>query len=79
MRSYTKFIFFIIAAFLAHQAVAQINRVEYNWNLKKDKDDIAIYTSKVTSSKYHAFKSVILVIGTTNSLVSLVQGTSTRS
>jgi hypothetical protein len=79
MTNYTKFMFFMITALIANQVVAQVKGVEYDWNIKKDQDGIAIYTSKVPGSKYHAFKSVMLVSGTASSLVSLVQDTSTCS
>jgi hypothetical protein len=73
----TKLVFFVIAAFLASHAAAQVDGVEYNWKKKKDKDGIAIYTSKVPGSKYHALRGVMVVKGTASSLVSLVKDTST--
>ena len=59
--------------------MAQEEGVEYNWKKKKDKDGIAIYTSKVPGSPYNALRGVMVVNGSASSLVSLVQDTSTCS
>jgi len=79
MATTTTLLSFVIAFLLATTATAQIEGIEYNWKKKKDKDGIAIYTSKVPGSRYHALRGVMIVNGSASSLVSLVQDTSTCS
>ncbi len=79
MTNITKLLFFAVITFLANAATAQEEGVEYNWKKKKDKDGIAIYTSKVPGSRYNALRGVMVVNGSASSLVALVQDTSTCS
>lgn len=51
---------------------AQQEGVSYSWELKRDKDDIKIYTSPVAGSKYKAVKAVTTVQARVNSAVALV-------
>lgn len=51
---------------------AQVDGVEYNWVLKRDKTGIKIFTSSVKGSKYKAIRAEMQVDASVNSLVGLV-------
>ena len=53
-------------------SMAQIDGVEYSWNMKRDKEEIQIYTSKVADSKYKAVRGVSIMHGELHSFVALV-------
>ena len=52
--------------------MTQVDGVNYNWEMKQDKDDIQIYTSDVAGSKYKAVRGVSIISGELSSFVALV-------
>lgn len=59
--------------FLSFNALAQETGVEYNWEEKRNRDGIVIYTSKVEGSPFKAVRGVMTVTGKVESLVALVE------
>ncbi|MBT8114457.1 MAG: hypothetical protein KJP04_03710 [Arenicella sp.] len=53
-------------------AASQQQGVDYSWELKRDKDNIRIYTSPVADSKYKAVRAVTTITGKVSSAVALV-------
>lgn len=51
---------------------AQEIGIDYDWQLKRDRQGIQVYLSKVAGSKFRAIRSVMEVESRTNSLVALV-------
>lgn len=45
---------------------------EYEWTLRRDKNEIKIYTSPVANSKYKAMRSVMTLSGDLHSVISLI-------
>lgn len=59
--------------FVAPQlAQAQISGVDYDWKVKRNKDNIQIATSKVTGSPYKAVRGEMTIKGSVAELVALV-------
>lgn len=53
-------------------AFAQVDGVAYEWELKRDKSDIKIYTSPVEGSGFKAVRAEMLIPASLSSLVALV-------
>ena len=67
-----KSLFVFLFIFWSNISFAQIEGVEYQWKIKKNKDGISVYTSKVPGSKFRAVRSEMRVKGKVSSLVALV-------
>lgn len=52
--------------------MAQLDGIDYNWELKRDKNDIQVFTSAVAGSKYKAVRAVSIIPGNVESFVALV-------
>ena len=59
--------------FVTAQTSDQQKEKAYEWQLKRDKDDIQIYTRKVEGSKFKQVKGVMSIPARLSSLVSLVK------
>lgn len=67
------FLFGFLVALCAPLVVfAQETGIDYDWKLKRDRDGIQIYLSRVPHSKFKAIRSTMEVETQTNSLVALV-------
>ncbi|NND00760.1 MAG: hypothetical protein HKN85_11320 [Gammaproteobacteria bacterium] len=64
--------YLVLLCLLAGPAQAQITGVNYAWELKRDRNDIKIYTSKVAGSLFRALRGEMKVSGSVNALVGLV-------
>jgi len=60
-------------------AYAQLPNIDYQWKEKRNKDGIAILTSKVPGSKYKAVRGVMVVESSLMSLVALVRDSASCS
>ena len=52
--------------------LAQVEGVAYEWEQKRDRDDIKIFTSKVPNSPFKAVRGEMIIDGTVAELVALV-------
>jgi len=57
---------------ISAKVFAQVDGVEYDWELKRDKVGIKVFTSPVKGSKYKAVRAEMQVKASVNSLVGLV-------
>ncbi len=62
----------LIGALLANMAYSQVDGITYDWKMKRDKDNIKIFTSKVPDSKFEAVRAEMRIKGSLHSLVGLV-------
>lgn len=58
--------------FLAHESIAQQANVDYQWEEKRDRDGIRIFTSKVSGSPFKAVRGEMVVKASVAQLVALV-------
>lgn len=65
-------VFVLVSLFSCFSGHAQIDGVSYEWEEKKDKDGIKIYTSKVPDSPHKAVRGEMPMTGTVAELVALV-------
>lgn len=69
----TRTLLIILAGFLPLSVLAQLAGVDYNWEEKRDKNGIRIYTSSVQGSPFKAVRGEMQVKGKLSSLVALVE------
>jgi hypothetical protein len=62
----------ILLSTWANSSFSQVDGVNYDWELKSDKDGISVYTSTVPDSKFRAVRATMLIQGKASSLVALV-------
>ncbi len=76
VRDLYRSLIFLIASMLALvPAGGAVEAVAFDWELKKESDGIAVYTSDVHGSKHKAVKAEMTVSGSLNGLVGLVRDT----
>lgn len=63
---------FYVFLFFCNSVSAQVDGVEYNWEVKRDKDNIKIFTSEVFGSPYRAVRGEMIIKGTVPALVALI-------
>lgn len=63
---------FLVGLFLIGNALAQQEGVKYQWESKRDKDGIKVFTSNVEGSKFKAVRAEMLIKASLGSLVGLV-------
>jgi hypothetical protein len=63
----------LLICLLPHLSFAQVEGTSYEWVEKINKNGIKLFTSDVTSSPFKAVRGVMLVKGSINSLVALVE------
>ena len=65
--------FTLLPVFVPALVLAQSADVEYNWEEKRNRSGIAIYTSEVEGSPYRAVRGAMFVKGSIHSLVALIE------
>ena len=72
-------LFLLSLFFSPWSSQAQLDGIEYDWKEKRNKDGIAIYTSRVEGSPFKAVRGEMIVKGSVASLFALVEDMSACS
>lgn len=62
----------LLTLFVSGQLLAQVEGVKYNWEQKRDRERIQVYTSKVPGSPYKAVRGEMVIEGSVAELVALI-------
>ena len=67
-----RWLLFCLPALLAWSAQAQVEGVDYDWEEKRDRAGLKIFTSTVANSPFRAVRGEMQIDGTVSALVALV-------